>query len=148
MKKYKIYFVFIVLMCFTSNTIFGQKGIDCGFLEQVLKEQISKAFYVCSYFSDTIYIYERDSIKYFADCDLSHINTKKKYIVINEIPKNYNVFGPCVLHIYFVKIKKNTITIGFAPSSGPNYDPQIMAMTILTYRKKHGKYKLISYGQS
>lgn len=129
-------------MCFTSHTVLCQEKIDCDFLGHVLEKYGYNV--VRFYFFDTVYIYERDSIKHFTDCDLSNIDKERKYILVNEIPLNYNVDKSCIIFIFIRRVKKNIIEIALAPGRKDN-TPNVMAMTILTYRKKYGKYKLIRH---
>ncbi|MFA7402041.1 MAG: hypothetical protein WCZ21_05875 [Bacteroidales bacterium] len=141
MIKKRISVPIIIFLFFTCSAIFGQKGIDCAFLEQVLTENVSKAFNY--YIYDTIYIYEEDSIKYFINCDLSHIGTKEIYIIKNEIPQNYDVYRNHVLFIYKVTIKRKNIEVVFFNSRADTTTKVLTAGLMLTYRKKQGKYKLI-----
>jgi hypothetical protein len=138
MIKKRISLHIFIFSFFTCSALFGQKGIDCAFLEQVLTENVSKAFNYFVY--DTIYIYEEYENKYFTDCDFSHIGTKEVYIIKNEIPRNYDRYRCRVLLIGSVKVKGRNIEIGFINGRLDNIP---ITIRILTYRKKRGKYKLI-----
>jgi len=86
----RINFSIIVFLCFTFPALFGQKEIDyCKFLEQVLTEPDFTSYYDFPCF-DTVYIYEDNPIKYFTNCDLSHIKTNRIIIVPNNSYVRYD----------------------------------------------------------
>lgn len=146
MKKYKKYFAIIVFLIINCSFLFGQKKIDCAFLAIALKDQLGCQVDDIPIYN-TIYLYEEDSIKYFTNCDVLQIGKYIKCIVTKEVPKNINFSRSQILFIHIVEIKAKTIKIVFVPL-GIDNKLQRMAMTVLTYRKKHGKYKLIAHGQS
>ena len=141
MIKKRISSNIIIFSFFTCSALFGQKGIDCAFLEQVLTENVSRAF--SYYVYDTIYIYEEYENKYFTNCDLSHIGTKEIYIIKNEIPQNYDRYRCHILFIYKVSNKGKNIEIVSYNSRADTSTKVLTSAIILKFRKKRGKYKLI-----
>lgn len=161
------------VLTFVFPALFGQKKVDyCALLEQVLSEYPLPEYYFFSRF-DTVYIYEEDTMKYFANCDFSHAKANKIFVIQNKIPLQYdtvywddvtagNFSGKIVIgtenpnvflhqrHLIltvFVGVKRKNIKIGV--HLGRKFDTkEPKKLSILTYRKKRGKFVRIEYGVS
>jgi hypothetical protein len=100
----KINFSVVVFLFFTFPVLFGQNNINyCEVLEEILTNSRLPRFYGFELY-DTIYIHERDTIKYFTNCDFSHIETDRIVIAPNNIPLKYDtVHGGEVMVHYNLK---------------------------------------------
>jgi hypothetical protein len=172
-KKIKFNYIILLFLLFAFSTLFGQKKVDyCALLEQVLTEAPLPEYYFFSRF-DTIYIYEDDTIKYFANCDFSHTKTNKIFIIQNKIHLQYDtiyldnattnnfsnkmIIGTenpdvflhqrCQILTVSVSVKRKNIEIDL--HLGRKFDTkEPKKFSRLTYRKKRGKFVRIGYGVS